>query len=713
MTAQLCSEVNSSFSNAFDLEIFFDAKQRSKIGKFQKAEQPPVGNVATGCATNLYFGFFFDGTKNNYVKAEESKTHSNIVRLYDCYPGWSVPDVLPTTTNWEYQPPRYTHFYRTYIPGVSSPFKEVNDTGAGVDDTGGAATGYLGQARIVWALLQAINNVHRYFLKVPLVLPQEASSLARTIILNKARRQAMAPPGLVGTIVLGTTADDGTRLAFEKILKKLHSAVSQHWPDKQTGRTAKTDPGIVKKIHISIFGFSRGATQARAFTNWLMSLCKLDAHLCGKPGAMTLGGFEVVVDFLGIFDTVASVGLGNTLGNSMPGKLFNGHFAWADAEDSLRIPENIPCLHLVAAHELRRSFPLDSVSIKGVTPANSTEIVFPGVHSDVGCGYASGEQGRGINADGSDMLTRIPLLVMYQAARLAGVPLKLELASEVAKKRFLVTPETITAFNAYVSACQTKTGSLTAIMREQGNYQMQWRLLRRAEGKEPLEATKSYERACMFDKNDLHSANLEFESEIKKFDLWLKNRGTRFKPAAQDPGFDNDHENEWEEIARWWKAPPQLASAITTLFDDYVHDSRAWFKLFQRDPDNEKDLVKKLKSWEAQRVKTESENAALENRVTQYNQEAKKKGLFAQNLPYNPAPDGLTDNQREAAKKYALTGKIPPMITSGREPFESTSSSYFLSARGGYLRYRKIYGGWDSVLISETEPVQEQAKNVA
>lgn len=167
---------------------------------------------------------------------------------------------------------------------------------------------------------------------------------------------------------------------------------------------------------------------------------------------MTLGGFEVAFDFLGLFDTVASIGAGNTLGNSFIGLMFDGHGAWADAEDSLRIPTNITCLHLVSAHELRRSFPLDSISVKGVVTPNCMEIVFPGVHSDLGGGYAPREQGRGVDPDGADMLTRIPLLTMYRAARLAGVPLKLELASAVVQRRFEVAASTITAFNAYLAA---------------------------------------------------------------------------------------------------------------------------------------------------------------------------------------------------------------------------------------------------------------------
>jgi hypothetical protein len=58
----------------------------------------------------------------------------------------------------------------------------------------------------------------------------------------------------------------------------------------------------------------------------------------------------------------------------------------------------------------------------------------------------------------------------------------------------------------------------------------------------------------------------------------------------------------------------------------------------------------------------------------------------------------LTEDQRRAAEEYERTGKIPRMTTEGREPFTL--------GRAGYLRFRKIYSGWDSELISAVPPVQ-------
>jgi len=80
------------------------------------------------------------------------------------------------------------------------------------------------------------------------------------------------------------------------------------------------------------------------------------------------------------------------------------------------------CIHHVAAHEIRNSFPLDTVLQDGRYAANVVEVVYPGVHSNVGGGYRPGEGGRLANPFG--MLSAIPLQAMYDEAYRAGVPLR-------------------------------------------------------------------------------------------------------------------------------------------------------------------------------------------------------------------------------------------------------------------------------------------------
>jgi hypothetical protein len=704
MTAKLVEHIADSFVFAADPKKFFGEDDLAIIEKkWSVREQPKLGAPGESCKTNLFFGFFFDGTKNNYVQADAGKNHSNVARLYDVYPGLSVPKVLPQDTDWAYNAARYSNFFKVYVPGVASPFDAIEDSGKGLEQTRGGAFGYLGGARIVWGLLQAINNVHRYFLKMPLLSPKEALSIVHRLELEKKYRNRMTAGRRFGLFGPRDEEDDKTRLEFEKILKRLHSAVSQHWPDKRTKKPAKLDPGQVLMIYISTFGFSRGATQARAFTNWLMALCRLDANLCGRSGAMTLGGFDVQFDFLGLFDTVASVGAGNTAGSSYLGRLFDGHGDWADAEESLRIPEGLRCVHLVAAHEIRRSFPLDSVAVGQITPAKCDEVVIPGVHSDLGSGYSPKEQGRGTDEFGEDMLARVPLLYMYREARLAGVPLKLELASAVAKRKFRISAATIKSLNDYLATCRVKTGSLTAIMREQGKNHILWHRARRSTGKTPLESSASFVRATNFDKNDLHSASLEFEQEIAEFETWIAEQGKGFVAKAQRPGFDNEHEKEWEEIATWWKTASVPPAEVLNFFDDYVHDSRAWFKLNGDFKDNEPELQDILRTWEAKRKKTAEENArdkkVFDDRKALMSKRYGNRATGGYEV-FHPKSDGLDDNKRQAAIEFAKTNQTPRMLTDGREPWAFS--------RGGYLRFRKVYAGRDSVLISKA-PATESA----
>jgi hypothetical protein len=682
VNSQLSPPIDVKFTSAPLKETFFSRKDLKILEMHETRELPPNNQPKQACTTNLFFGFFFDGTKNNYVQAETARNHSNVARLYDCYPGLSVPGVLPKTTDWVTDADQYTNFFKVYAPGVSSPFKEVGDKADWLDEPFGAAAGRMGERRILWSLVQAINNVHRYFLKDPLVLQPEIDAMFRDITLNKSTRRNMTgklPPMTSSFGKKGVRSDRMARAVFERILGRLHKAIAQHWPDCHTGRPPKISPSVVKTIYISIFGFSRGATQARAFTNWLQSLCELDAQLSGKSGGMSLGGFPVQFDFLGLFDTVAAIGVGNTLGGS------TGHGAWADSEDSLRVPANIPCLHLVAAHEIRRSFPVDSISVGGNLSSRHEEIVLPGAHSDIGCGYCPTEQGRGTDPNGDDMLSRIPLLMMYRTARVGGVPLKLELASTSAKSRFALTEKAIADFNAYIAKCEVKTGPLHLIMREQARKCIEWRFWRRVSGPYPLQSSESFSRASNFDKNDLYSAALEFEDEIEKFTEWRREKGARTLFRTQHRGFDNDHESEWLEIATWWKGELSVAPCVVTFFDNYVHDSRAWFKLRPGNPDSEDKAHKELQGWQRRRELDEA-NVRLPT--------------LAGKSDYKVASDRLSPEQRRAVDEYRKTKVIPRMSTTGREPWES---SIAWLAGAGYLRFRKIYGGHDSLLLSAVD----------
>ena len=143
MSATLCPLIRGGFAHATEFKMLFDKDEQNTIRTHETREQPKIGVPGKSCETQLFFGFFFDGTRNNYEASSKSgkQNHTNIARLYDCYPGLSVPGVLPKETDWDYKPDRYSHFFRVYVPGVGTEFKQIKDSGTGLGATMGAAAG--------------------------------------------------------------------------------------------------------------------------------------------------------------------------------------------------------------------------------------------------------------------------------------------------------------------------------------------------------------------------------------------------------------------------------------------------------------------------------------------------------------------------------------------------------------------------------------------
>ncbi|MDN0074502.1 DUF2235 domain-containing protein [Crenobacter sp. SG2303] len=510
---KMCSPAPASYSNPCDRDNFFSASDKNKLIDWEKRELRPICNPNASCDFNLFFGFFFDGTRNNYNLIQSDEGFTNVARLYDCYPGLGVDGVIANEPKWENVKNDYPHFFKVYVPGVGTPFKQVEDTGKGMDATFGAGMALYGHERIVWGLMQAVNNLHRYFLGSALVPDAEVLQLSKQLVITG---WSLKNGGWLSEREM-RAGRESTFDVLRKVLKKLHGAIKDFLPGPD-GKPANMSKGKVGHIHLSVFGFSRGATKARSFSNWMQRLCELDAELTENYGQKTLGGFPVSFDFLGIFDTVASVGLASST------LLFDGHAEWADAEQSLRVPMGMPCLHLVAGHEIRRSFPLDSIEAQGVLPANSEEILFPGVHSDVGGGYCPKDQGRGATEKGHDMLSRIPLAVMYRKARLSGVPLKAEKMPTAVQYRMQVDPKLIEDFNAYLATVQRKEGKYKYLLRDLYWPYIAWRLtwvdkLDNASLKQHFDNLQGAKNA---DVNELLGANKRLAEHLSYFRSWMR-----------------------------------------------------------------------------------------------------------------------------------------------------------------------------------------------
>ncbi len=623
------------------------------------------------CCKDLYFGVFFDGTNNNAEENRPHNSHSNVARLYDTFPrGENAKE-----------------FISIYVPGVGTKFDAIGDRGEGddlvwgqTDRRRGLAFAEKGEARIVYALLAILNNLHNYFVGGDLLKEDKFRKLSNDLTEANTPLWATA----MNPALAFATQLFGKRQLIDNRRNEVLADLCREVTEKIAPMRKRTQK--VLEIHLSVFGFSRGATEARVFSNWFVEMC--GGSLCGIP---------VVFDFLGIFDTVASVGLANS------SIVADGHMEWADAKKGLRIPGEIKsCLHLVAAHELRRSFPLDSVQVGRTSLDKCKEIVYPGVHSDVGGGYKPTEQGRGTHARGDDMLSRIPLAHMYRAARLANVPLGVdgknkEKVTGQAAAAMTVAPATIAAFNAYLTECKVKSGTLAEILDEQTRLYVRWRRLRL----ESMAKLTSLQRAAPQDRTDLLEANRELAEEAKSLSSslapanlkpWdspvvvLVKIGRRAGNAVDKRGIDAGHYEEWQRLKVDWSNPGQLPPAVGTLFEDYVHDSRAWFK-----PMGEDDHI-----WNRKQRERMQE---LEAREKYQNASGLEKVLGAAGVafsgPYaanNALLLPLNASEKAALDDFRRTGSLPTQPT-GREPFWMG---------GGYLRYRRVYYGSDAVIVAMT-----------
>lgn len=375
----------------------------SKIGNLSTSleSQAACTSSSGSCVQTLWFSFFFDGTGNNLDADVGTLKHSNVTRLYRAHR--------------ENDP--VTGIYRFYIPGVGTYFKDIGDKGG---TTLGGGAGDMGTERIEWA--------------------------------------------------------------FKQFDEKMKAHIAR----------AHNPNNAIVEINLAAFGFSRGAALARAFIHrFVAQRCRQDTK---NHWRLLPGGYPLRIRFMGLFDTVASVGMPmsanttsviGTMASSVsymietrlhntdcfdtrpdrlafaahahpgadpaPGR-YNGHMGWGD---DMRIPDMVEEVqHFVGAHEIRNSFPLDSVSVlqqeRIYKPSHFIETVYPGVHSDLGGSYRPGEGARSERSD--QKLGLIPLRDMYNRAVAKDVPLLPETAwQQLNKDDFALVPEVIADYAYYLS----------------------------------------------------------------------------------------------------------------------------------------------------------------------------------------------------------------------------------------------------------------------
>jgi hypothetical protein len=492
------------------------------------------------CSGQIFVGLFFDGTDNNrerdYVKPPiDKRSHSNVVRLFHTH-----------------KESDQEGYFRFYVPGVGTPFDKIGDKAIKYGGVNlGSAFAEKAEGRIIWGLVSVLNAVHAYIYRAPLIQDDQAKQISN----NGGSRNSI----------------DYFALLKPKV-GQLQAAIRGKKPR-------------VEQINISVFGFSRGAAQARAFCNWLFKLSE------SVGDGWELAGVPLRVHFLGIFDTVASVGSANLFDNGM----LSGHMSWAD--DNLEIHPGIErCVHYVAAHENRACFPLDSVRVKSTYPANAYEVMYPGSHSDVGGGYAPGDLG--VSHVPDDFISIVPGVHMYHEARMSGVPL---LAWHELRKEFQsdLTPSAAAAkaFNDYLHAAGRHSAPVETLHHHHMSLYFSHRFKYRAHYFDRAPWIRARAVKSGSDQTGCDQANMRKTQEQLMHALRSLGQGDPMHPDFSPRQALMQRKNieqqmtratgiNMEQNATLWKNfevvaesidVKRLTSEIEHLFDHYIHDSAAGF----------------------------------------------------------------------------------------------------------------------------------------
>lgn len=496
----------------------------------------PVGKLdPSNCSAPLQLGFFFDGTQNNKDRDRGKYSHSNVVRLYDIYPEQKGGGI-----------------YRTYIPGVGTIFPEIGD----VDESAmGSAFGIGCEARVLYALLRVINLLHRSAFNRPFWSASEVKELCKAPSLfawDSDEKKSLHD------------SDGGVAFLVSKV-GMLKSALDA------------TKNRRISECVVDVFGFSRGAAEARVFCSWLAKLVQ-DNSFAGIP---------IRIRFLGIFDTVAAAGFWSGVGNP---RTTGGHSGWATAE-SLRIPNLVEnCAHFMAMHELRKNFPLDQITADGKLRKGFVEVAFPGSHSDVGGGYAVGELG--ISTPPASMqneslkLSQIPLNHMLKCAIAAGVPLTKEISSDQGGSpyQFEISPKVKEAFEGFLR----ESGPAPRSLREWMQPYLNWRWQVRRNFAE----TKQMKSANDYDKRLLGRCNTKLvqdaaaileQGDVERSTQYVTSVISRKAIAESDRHFRSREtkimhfDKEAATVLAAARSAPKVSPLLADFFDSFVHDSYAGF----------------------------------------------------------------------------------------------------------------------------------------
>lgn len=253
-------------------------------------------------------------------------------------------------------------------------------------------------------LCTLVDKVDKRYLSGPGALIEEPRSSLRRALWHLEARFGAVDHTFGGATGLGVSRQ--IKLAYEFL-------------------SARYEPGDL----IYLFGFSRGAFAARSFAGFVEHVGLLfknhldllesafllyQTSLPGKSSALRSilrevrtfegpSGEPLPVYFIGVFDTVASLGLA----------VAPVATDWYNAFHRVRLPQNVThARHALALHEMRGQF--RPVLWDGTTHGGQSlvQMLFRGAHADVGGGYRDG------------WWCDWPMQWMYNEAAALGLPMR-------------------------------------------------------------------------------------------------------------------------------------------------------------------------------------------------------------------------------------------------------------------------------------------------
>lgn len=340
--------------------------------------------------------------------------------------------------------------------------------------------------------------------------------------------------------------------------KKLGGKVATYAETSSTKSFAEVNAALgkhrlIKMINISFFGFSRGAALARAFSNRVIKGCKANGD------QLEYQGYPVRFNFMGVFDTVASFGV--------PAK--NATLPWQE-RDLIVSPKIERCVHLISAHEVRFAFPVDLIRKNGKLAGNWVEKTYPGVHTDVGGGYAPFDQEINNNA------ARIPMREMMSESLANGVRMigyntlaKDKDSAAIFKERFECTPETDASYKDYMAVCGELSGTIESQMKQHmkmlfSAYGTMHRLgMSTAGDRSRQESTLKYKY--------LFSKGMAYEVEMYRAAVGM---GKWVRIANPQRGYVQYVKPEDWQIAAW---DAKASAKVVNFVANFIHDSKVDF----------------------------------------------------------------------------------------------------------------------------------------